>query len=470
MTILLNKIIKYIITASAVIILFSCSSTMTIQDQYQDTSTHFAERDFTRAAAVIESYKDVSYKEKDRVLYYLDTGMLYHYAGEYEKSNEILNLAEQGIEDLYTKSITKAIASGIINDNTLPYSGEDYEDIYINIFKALNFTALGDKESALVEVRRVNIKLNILEDKYRELIEDYNSSDNPEGKIIARKNRFHNDALSRYMGLLLYRADNSLDDARIEGDEINKAFQFQSHLYDFTQPEIPALRKEKDKAFLSVVAFTGNSPRKLAETFYLHTTQDVVWIASTSQDTDYVKHVVGFDNIFMPGVEGGFHFKFQYPKMHLMGSDIDRIELEVDGTVVRELDLIEKMENISHEIYLLKQPLVIGKTVIRTVIKNILKEKGKQKAEKDLAGGNKFLGALMGLAADAAVDATENADLRISPYFPAKASVTDLTLPPGEHNISINYYSNGVPVFKDERGTVNISADGLNIIESFLLD
>ncbi len=79
-----------------------------------------------------------------------------------------------------------------------------------------------------------------------------------------------------------------------------------------------------------------------------------------------------------------------------------------------------------------------------------------------------FLGALMGIAADVAVDATENADLRICPYFPARASITDLTVPPGDHNISINYYSKGSLVFRDDKGLVSITADGLNIIESFL--
>ncbi len=199
--------------------------------------------------------------------------------------------------------------------------------------------------------------------------------------------------MARYLGLLLYRADKSFDDARIEGEEINKAFQFQSHLYDFPQPEIPALRKEKDKAYLSVLSLTGNSPRKMAETFYIHTTDDIVWIAATSQDTEYVKQVVGFDNIYMPGVEGGYHFKFQFPKMHLMGSSIDRIELEIDGAVVRELESIESMENISEEIYLLKQPLIVGKTIIRTVIKNILKEKAKRRNGNK---GQRFSGGLDG--------------------------------------------------------------------------
>ena len=438
---------------------------MTIQDQYQEASSFYRERNFTEAAGIIESYREISYKEKDRVLYYLDTGMLYHYSGEYEKSNEALTLAEQGIEDLYTNSISKALASGLINDNVLEYSGEDYEDIYINIFKALNYIALSDRDSALVEIRKVHIKLNILEDKYRELIEIYNTSGNSEGQIVARKNRFHNDALARYLGLLLYRADNSYDDARIEADEIEKAFSFQSQLYNFEKPVTPVLKRNKNSAYLTIIAFSGNSPRKLAETFYLQTTPDVVWIAATSQNDEYVKEVVGFNNLFMPGVEGGFHFKFQYPRMEMMGSIIDRIELEVDGIPVNDLELIESMESISKEIFMIKQPFVIGKTIIRTVAKNILKEKGKN----EMKGDNVFLNILMGAAADAAVDATENADLRISPYFPAKASVLDTELPPGEHNVSITYYSGGVPVFKDDKGIVNISGNSMNLIESFCL-
>jgi hypothetical protein len=454
---------KILIISSLSIFLFSCASTMTIQDQYQEASSFYRERNFTAAAGIIESYREISYKEKDRVLYYLDTGMLYHYSEEYEKSNEALTLAEQGIEDLYTSSISKALTSGLINDNVLEYSGEDYEDIYINIFKALNYMSLSERDSALVEIRKVHIKLNILEDKYRELVDMYNASGDSEGQIVARKNRFHNDALARYLGLLLYRADNSYDDARIEADEIEKAFSFQSQLYNFEKPVTPVLKRAKNSAYLSVVAFSGNSPRKLAETFYLQTTPDIVWIAATSQNEEYVKEVVGFDNVYMPGVDGGFHFKFQYPRMEMMGSIIDRIELEVDGIPVNDLELIEKMESISKEIFMIKQPFVIGKTIIRTVVKNILKEKGK----KEMKGENVFLNILMGAAADAAVDATENADLRISPYFPAYASVLDTELPPGEHTVSITYYSGGVPVFRDDKGIVNISEKGINLVESF---
>ena len=448
----------------------SCASTKTNLDQYKDALPLFQERNFSEAGNVIESYKEISYKEKDRVLFYLDAGMLYHFSGDYIKSNEYLTAAEQGIEELYTKSISKALVSGVLNDNALDYRGEDYEDIYLNIFKALNYIALGDNEDAMVEIRRVHIKLNILEDKYSSMIDMYNNSEGAEGKIVPRKTRFHNDALARYLALLLYRAQNSFDNARIEAEEIEKAFKLQIQLYDFKKPEIPELSMDKQDANLSIIAFSGNSPRKLAETFYLQTTPDTVWIVATSQDEEYVNKVVGFNQIFMPGVKGGFHFKFQYPRMDLLGSMVDRIDIVIDGEVQSQLSLIEKMEDISQEIFLIRQPIVVGKTVIRTVAKNILKESGKNKASESLTGGNPFLDALFGVAADIAVDATENADLRISPFFPARASVADIVIPAGEHSVSIDYYSSGNLLFRDDKGIVNIEKGELNLLESFLME
>ncbi len=461
---------KHFIIFFTLICTLSCASTKTRQGQYQEAADYFKQRNFKSAAGIIESSKNSHYKEKDRVLFYLDAGMLYHYSGEYKKSNEFLSAAEQGMEELYTKSISKALASGVLNDNALDYRGEDYEDIYLNIFKALNYIALGDREGALVEIKRIHIKLGILEGKYLKMIDMYNNSNNPEARIVPQKNRFHNDALARYLGLLLYRAERSTDDSRIEGEEIEKAFQLQKQLYPFEKPPIPAAVLNDMEAHLSVVAFSGNSPRKLAETFYLQTTPGLVWIVATSQDEEYVKNVVGFNVINMPGVEGGFHFKFQYPRMEMLGSSIDRIDIVLDGKTAKQVYLIEDMEKISKEIFLIKQPLVVGKTVIRTVLKNILKESGKEKASESLTGGNPFLDFLFGVAADVAVDASENADLRISPYFPAYANVADITVPPGLHNLSIDYYSNGRLVFRDERSNVDIKAGELNLVESFLLE
>lgn len=455
---------------AAVLVLSSCASTMTIQNQYEEAQEYVARRDFAGAGAVIESYKNESYKEKDRVLYYLDVGMLYHYAGEFEKSNAALSEAERGIEELYTKSVSRAVASGVLNDNALEYAGEDYEDIYLNVFKGLNYIALGDAESALVEIRRVHIKLNLLEDKYRQQIEEYNASEEADGKIEPRNSRFHNDALARYMGLLLYRFDRSFDDARIEGEKIVQAFAEQKGLYNFSQPEIPVLATEEGQVALSVMAFSGISPRKTAKTLYLTTIPGAIVITMTDQNEDYVKEMVGFNVLAMPGVEGGLHFKFQYPQMKLMGSDVSKVLLRLGDRTV-EVPLLEKMEKISQEIFLIKQPLIIGKAILRTVAKGIVKETGKQamKDQMDDSAGGLVLGLLLGVAADVAVDATENADLRISQYFPARAHAVDLSLTPGEYPVAIEYYAGNTLLFRDNRGVMNLQPDRFNLVESFYL-
>ena len=448
------------------ILVSSCASTQTFQYQYVEAEEYVAKRDFATAGTVIEGYRDKTYKEKDRVLYYLDVGMLYHYAGEYEKSNAALSEAERGIEELYTKSISKMLTSGVLNDNALDYGGEDYEDIYLNIFKGLNYIALGDPDSALVEIRRVHIKLNLLEDKYRKLIEEYNNSDDADGEIKPMETRFYNDALARYLGLLLYRYENNPDSARIERESIEQAFNNQKQLYDFALPELPDLSMDRDMAHLSVIAFSGISPRKLAETFYLTTLPGVVVITSVSQSEEYVKSNVGFNFLAMPGVDGGFHFKFEYPRMDLMGSKVNRIVLLIDGTPVRDVPVFEKMESISKEIFLIKQPLVIGKSILRTVAKGILKESAKDQ----MNSGGSVTGLLMGIALDVAVDATENADLRISQYFPAFAHTLDMTVPPGEHSVMVEYYEDSTLIFRDNRGVMDLKAEELNLIESFVLE
>ncbi|MCK4312948.1 MAG: hypothetical protein KAW88_09465, partial [Candidatus Cloacimonetes bacterium] len=123
-------------------IFFGCSSMKSHKTQFAGIDEKLVSRDYSGAIAQIESAKGKYYKKKEQALYYLDIGMLYHYNKQYKKSNEFLTKAENAIDELYTKSISRAAASLLINDNVMEYSGEDYEDIYLNVFKALNYLEL----------------------------------------------------------------------------------------------------------------------------------------------------------------------------------------------------------------------------------------------------------------------------------------------------------------------------------------
>ena len=105
-------------------------------------------------------------QEKNRLLYHLEAGLLYHLAGEYSRSNYFLERAEWISDELYTRSITSEAASLAVSDNLLPYRGEFYDYLFINYYKLLNYLHLGSLENALVEVRRINHKLTLFEKEF----------------------------------------------------------------------------------------------------------------------------------------------------------------------------------------------------------------------------------------------------------------------------------------------------------------
>ena len=449
-----------------VLMLSSCASMVTRQDQYLESVPLARDGDYFRAAQIIEEAKEDAYRQKDRVLYYLDLGMLLHWAGEYERSNEMLSLAEEAIEELFTESISKGIASGLLNDNALDYSGEDYEDIYLNVFKALNYIALDNPESAQVEIRRVQIKLNVLEDKYRKMVEEYNASSDAEGQLEYRENRFYNDVLARYLSLLLYRAEGAYDDARIDLESIREAWRTQQQIYHFPQPELPQTRSDRNGlALVNILSFTGLSPVKLADTIFLDSGVNMIYLTTTNQSDDFLTRNVGFDFIFIPGVDPGFHFKIQFPRLSDRSSNVSRVIVKFDGERVAELPVLEELETVARETFLLKQPLIVGKTIIRATVKNIAKEIGKDALEDEFG----LLGFVAGFAADAAVDATENADLRISQFFTSDARAGEIAVEPGSYHVTVEYWNGKKLMASTDHGVREFLPNQLNLIESFVL-
>ncbi|GHV28261.1 hypothetical protein AGMMS4952_11480 [Spirochaetia bacterium] len=222
--------------------------------------------------AAIERDKKNLYRNKDAVLYYLDAGMLNHYAQEYRRSTELLQAGERAIEAAYTKSITMEIGTYLLNDTTREYAGEDYEDIYSNAFNALNYYHENDLEGAMVEIRRMNDKLRFLSTKYGIIVDNMQKKALEESTTIppdpaAGKNTFTDSALARYLGMLFYRGNGNDDDARIERDALKIAFANAPRVYPYPVPtslegEFPV---PAGKARFNVIGWSGFAPVKEEE-------------------------------------------------------------------------------------------------------------------------------------------------------------------------------------------------------------
>jgi len=459
---------KIIIVVATLLTLYGCVSVQSYREYYANVESYLLAEEYDYAIEHVAESKNTFYRERDRVLYYLDLGLLYHYNGQYTKSNEYLTRAEYAIEELYTKSVSRAAASLLLNDTVLEYRGEDYEDIYINIFKALNFLHLNDFDAAFVEIRRINDKLNVLSDNYAQLASEYNRADESKLDIKPEEIRFHNSALGRYLSMLIYRAEGRLDAANIDFQKIREAFVSQSHLYDFGKPSLSNSLRRSSQAKLNIVGFVGRAPDKRARTLYIHTERNTVLIASTEQ-TPRSRHDRSVINVFRwPNMESGYHFKFQLPYMVKRSTEVSRARVFVNDRYVASLDKMESIENIAVEMFEARKSIIYMKTIIRAIAKGLLAREGKKEITKEV--DNPIADFLIRRAVDAAVDATEQADLRISRLFPAKALVGEVDLRPGVYDIRVEYYNRrGRMLYADEFPNTRVRRNQLNLLSTYFL-
>lgn len=162
--------------------------------------------DYRTADAVIQKSKE-EYGEKSRVLYGMDRGMTLQLAGEYQQSNEVLEQAEEEVDRLYTRSLRTESLAFMTNDNSLPYEGEPYEQVMINVLKALNYACLNRWEDALVEARRIDHRLNVLTDRTKD------------------KAAYRDDGFARYLSGILYESVGDLNNAFIAYRKAYETFE-----------------------------------------------------------------------------------------------------------------------------------------------------------------------------------------------------------------------------------------------------
>jgi len=175
------------------IILWGCASYYKSNIKFQK---HFEEGELEKAAEILEKQKKEA-EGKDRLLHFLSSGVVYQMLGEYRKSNEYFEKAYIYLEDIQ-KNYTLEAFSLLTNPMIKQYSGEDFETVLIHYYKALNYLQLYQFDEALVECRRINIKLNKLNDRYSK-----------------HKNRYKEDAFGLNLMGIIYEASGEINDAFI---------------------------------------------------------------------------------------------------------------------------------------------------------------------------------------------------------------------------------------------------------------
>ena len=186
---------KYTILLLTLLPLLMFTSCATYYQQNLKFQTQLANGELSKAKELLE--KDKSKTGKNRVLYLFNKGWLNWMMNENAESNLALDEADKLIED-HKKNYGLEVLALISNPMVKPYTPEDFEVVLVNYFKALNYLNTGKYSDALVEVRRVNEKLNQLNDKYPD-----------------HKNRYQDDAFAHIIMGLIYDANREYNDAFI---------------------------------------------------------------------------------------------------------------------------------------------------------------------------------------------------------------------------------------------------------------
>ncbi|HUU39769.1 MAG TPA: hypothetical protein VMW42_02395 [Desulfatiglandales bacterium] len=384
--------------------------------------------DYGSAYNLVKENKD-SYKERNAVLYYLDEGIVSHFAGLYQESNESLSRAESLMEELYTKSISKEAASFFINDNTVPYGGEDFERAMVNLFMGLNYVGMGRWEDALVEARKVDNTLSIINSQYEE----------------DKKNVYKEDGFIRFLMGTLYEVDDAVNDAFIsyrKAEEIYEnqyfpnygvsppTFLLENLLISAKAMDFSEELGEIKEKYPDVLSMNPAKKKEMAEVFFIH------------------YNGLGPEKVgahFTVPMPDGYLFTIAYPKFVKKSYRIDRGEITLRDkafgksysfpTVLMDDIASIAVENLDNRINRIK-----AKAIARATIKYLASREAGKAAEKE---GGALLGWVVKTTANIASIATEQADIRQWRLLPAEIRVGRAMIPQGEYSGRIDFVSSG---------------------------
>ena len=220
------------------------------------------------SVAIKEMKKTIKSDGKDRLLYYLEVGLLKNLNSEYEASNQLLTQAAQIAERLETIRLGDQLGAALTSPRQAPYRGTKFERAFIHYYKALNYTFLAHNnpvkankflESARVEARRVEIMLTALQNEkgnYDEVADRKKSTFSKIMKVINALNMdfidrdllvYRDDAYIRYITGIVYESNGEYDNARI-------SYQQAAELYEKGYQDQYQLEKEiTEQAWFDVV-------------------------------------------------------------------------------------------------------------------------------------------------------------------------------------------------------------------------
>ena len=416
---------------------FALGGCATYSDSFSGIERNLSAQQYDKALQLVE--KQASTKE-DRVLYFLNKGMVLRMKRDFAGSNQALEAGKTGMERLFAASVSENTLSYLVNDATLSYAGEGYEQVLVHLYMALNYLELGQYDEARVEALQVDIRL-------REIGERSPGSS------------FTEDAFSRYVTGLIYEDLGEWSDALIAYRKSYEAYKKYRKDYSVKVPEVlkydllrlaqrlgqagevrklskefgivppgPENGKQDDEGELVFILNNGLAPIKREKVVgaSAYRPQDVADAAS--------EHV-------SPGLPVVVHIALPYYESRT--SRVLKARVSVSGKeaytqMMEDIDAIAKASLES------RIPAITARAVARAVAKIAIQksvDRAGKKRDKDPA-----VELLSSFAVRVAAAATERADTRSWLTLPANIQLARLVIPTGRYTVRVELLAEGEQV------------------------
>lgn len=416
-------------------LLFALPSCMTYQRVNRELQMKLIQGQYKEADALVASSKRMK-KSRNKLLYLLNRGYFNMMIGKHEESIRFFMQADNIIKAERKNYLNEALAM-FINPSVRTYHAEDFEEVMVHYFQMMNFLSQGNRESALVEVRRMNMVLNEMNDKF------------------GKSNKYNSDAFGHLMMGLIYEADRDFNNAFI-------AYRNAYNVYEESYKELfgleAPLQLKKDLIRTAQLSGFRNEVEHYEKLFGMeyekreHTREVVLfWNNGLSPIKD--QWSVDFTIVqYVPGtvlfLNNQFGFSFPFPVEHLSEkarqdllslqiiriafprylsrpSVFDRSKVEVNGQTIRP-ERAQNIESIAHRSLQDRFAREMGNALLRFALK--------KSAEVALRRENREAGMILGLANVF----TEQADIRNWQTLPAHIHYARIPLNEGQNELRIS--------------------------------
>lgn len=419
---------------SFIIFVVSVTSCATYYQRNVEFNHRFQEGNLDLANKALDGDKKAETR-KTRLLFFLNKGVVSYMKGEYAESNQFFEQAYIYTED-YSKNKLNQVAAIVTNPNAQDYYPEDHEALYINYYKALNYFGLQDFDAALVECKRMNIRLGQQDDKYKS--EERFKKDAfihlLMGVIYESKLDYNNAFIAYRNSYDIYISDYAKFFGMSVPDQLKKDLlhacymmgfhsDLQKYESDFGFKYTPDLKQGGDLVFLW---HNGLGPVKSEWSINFSV------VGGGSGNVTFVNEDLGFNIGFLqtnPNASAGLSslkfLRMAFPKYISRPVVYESAQLSVGG-IVKKLDIVENVDALAIK--------SLRDRALREFSNSLLRVAVKKAAEEVIRDQNEGLGMLVGVMNAV----TEKADTRHWATLPNQIHYTRLRLEEGQHKVVLS--------------------------------